>query len=192
MKLYTKTGDDGTTALFGGQRVDKDHPRVAAYGVVDELNACLGWIRCVCPQDESPYREWDDFLRKLQSQLFDLGADLATSPGSKHEDKIRRVGEEDIAELEKTIDSIESGNTPMKQFILPGGTELAARIHIARTVCRRAERAVVTMRHQETVPDAIVMFLNRLSDLLFALARRANAAADVPDDPWEPQTPPSS
>lgn len=184
MKLYTKTGDDGSTGLFGSQRVQKDDPRIVAFGSVDELNACVGLAAAGCNKDNEFETALIEMLGKLQSQLFTLGADLATVPGSKHEDKITRIGESDIALLESWIDEIDAGNEPMKNFVLPGGTEVAARLHLARTVCRRAERDVITLSRNQSVSEHVRIYLNRLSDLLFALARRANKEAGVADIPW--------
>lgn len=185
MKLYTRSGDDGTTGLFGAGRVPKDHTRVTAYGEVDELNATLGVAVVLCNEHDSVIERIGAMLRAVQNTLFDLGADLATPPDSKHEHQIKRIGERHIQGLEKAIDEIDSGNAALKQFILPGGTELAARLHLARTICRRAERAVVTLTHSESVNDATLVYLNRLSDLLFAMARRANAAAGHTDVLWK-------
>jgi cob(I)alamin adenosyltransferase len=184
MKLYTGTGDDGTTGLFGGDRVAKDDPRVVAYGTVDELNAALG-LAAGAVGDEAP-EGFASLVGELQSQLFDLGADLATPAGSEHAAKIVRLGADDVARLERLIDEVDAGNEPMTSFVLPGGTELAARLHVARAVCRRAERAMITLARGERVTADAITWMNRLGDLLFAMARRANAAAGVPDVPWRP------
>jgi len=184
MKLYTKTGDDGSTGLFGSQRVQKDDPRIVAFGSVDELNACVGLAAAGCNKSSEFESALLEILCAMQSQLFTLGADLATVPGSEHEDKITRIGASDISQLESWIDEIDAGNEPMKNFVLPGGTELAARLHLARTVCRRAERDVITLSKNQSVSEHVKIYLNRLSDLLFALARRANKEAGVDDIPW--------
>lgn len=186
MKLYTRTGDDGTTGLFGGQRVSKDHPRVAAYGTVDELNACIGLAAAVCNANDELHRQFLNIFSELQSRLFDIGADLATPEGDKHEAKVLRISEEHVQEVEKWIDAIDAGNEKMKSFVLPGGSDLAARLHLARTVCRRAERMMITVGHSEPVSDGAVVYVNRVSDLLFAMARRANVHANVADVPWVP------
>jgi cob(I)alamin adenosyltransferase len=212
MKLYTRSGDDGTTGLFGGQRVGKDHPRIAAYGTVDELNAALGLAAAELSRvlhssakprltsDEGARKSgvpaptpggdvlvlMDSILRELQSRLFDIGADLATPPGTAHESKISRVTSRHVAEAERWIDEIDSGNEPMRQFVLPGGTELAARLHQARTISRRAERLMVSLSRSDQVTPEAIIYLNRVSDLLFAMARRANQHAGVPDVPWTP------
>ena len=185
MKLYTKTGDDGSTGLFGSQRVQKDDPRIIAFGSVDELNACVGLAAAGEFEKDCEFEtQLKEMLCNLQSQLFTLGADLATVPGSEHEDKITRIGANDSSQLESWIDEIEAGNEPMKHFVLPGGTEVAARLHLARTVCRRAERDVISLSKNQSVSEHVKIYLNRLSDLLFALARRANKEAGVDDIPW--------
>lgn len=189
MKLYTRTGDDGTTGLFGGQRVEKDDPRVGAYGTIDELNATVGLAAAACDATDATSdltRRYDELLVEIQSRLFDIGADLATPPDSKHADKVARFDDAHAAAIEAWIDEIDAGNAPMTNFVLPGGTDLAARLHLARAVCRRAERRVVTLARSTEVTASIVIYLNRLSDLLFAMARRANADAGVPDVPWIP------
>ncbi|NNF42433.1 MAG: cob(I)yrinic acid a,c-diamide adenosyltransferase, partial [Phycisphaerales bacterium] len=181
MKLYTKTGDDGSTGLFGGTRVRKDHPRVAAYGAVDELNAALGLAAAAAGTGTEVEGRIRSILVDLQSRLFDIGADLASPPATKHETKVVRITPDHVAEIEAAIDEIDAENEPMRHFVLPGGTELAARLHLARTVCRRAEREIVSLAEDETVSSALIVCVNRLSDLLFAMARRANHAAGVAD-----------
>ncbi|MBM4106086.1 MAG: cob(I)yrinic acid a,c-diamide adenosyltransferase [Phycisphaerae bacterium] len=188
MKLYTRTGDDGTTGLFGGGRVSKDHPRIEAYGTVDELNAGLGLAAAACGEDPTGQR-FREILASLQSRLFDIGADLATPEGSPLRSRLPGVGERHVAELERWIDEVDGAVPPIRTFVLPGGTELAARLHLARTVCRRAERLIVALGHSEPVGDEVVRFVNRVSDLLFAMARGANHAAGVPDVPWTPGDP---
>ena len=182
MRLYTKTGDDGSTGLFGGQRVPKNHPRVIAYGDADALNAHLGLAVAAIDTATESMR---DCLVHLQHGCFNLGADLATPPDGPHEDKIRRMNDADVALLEGRIDEVDDANTPLSEFILPGGTELAARLHVARTAARTCERAMLTLRETETVSDAAIQWINRCSDLLFALARAANRLAGVPDVPWQ-------
>jgi len=189
MKLYTRTGDDGSTGLFGGQRVPKTHPRVQAYGAVDELNAALALAVAGCPIDDTDAR-LRDLLISLQSRLFDLGADLATPPGSKHEDKIARITNDDVTEIESWIDEIDAANSPMQNFVLPGGCELSARLDVARTIARRAERAVFELAATDEVGRPVLLCLNRLSDLLFAMARAANRLAGVDDVPWTPKNNP--
>jgi cob(I)alamin adenosyltransferase len=184
MKLYTKTGDDGTTGLFGGDRVSKDHPRVEAYGTVDEANAAIALAAAACDPSRPVQRRIADILKMIESRLFDLGADLATPADSKHADKVVRLNDADTRAAEQWIDEIDAGNATMKNFVLPGGSELAARLHLARTICRRAERVMVALARAETVTPQAIIFINRLSDLLFAMARRANADLGVSDVPW--------
>lgn len=167
MKIYTKTGDKGETSLFGGKRVRKDSLRIEAYGTVDELNSLLGVARSLWPPEEI-----ENILEELQEVLFVLGADLATPYES--EKKIHRISTEDIEAMEKHIDSIEPKLHPLTSFILPGGTPVASHLHLARTVCRRAERVVVQLAQHENVGIFVVPFLNRVSDFLFVLARWAN------------------
>jgi len=186
MKLYTRSGDDGSTGLFGGERVAKDHPRVEAYGTVDELNACIGLARAACLDDRAFDRRLIAIFESIQSRLFDIGADLATPEGSRHEDKVARIEAHHVEEVEQWIDEIDSGNEPMTSFVLPGGAELASRLHLARTVCRRAERLMVRLNHQEPVTEHAVVYINRLSDLFFAMARRANRDRGIDDIPWVP------
>lgn len=185
MSLYTRSGDDGSTGLFGGERVGKDHPRVEAYGTVDELNAWIGLAVAAC--GKTPLQEkFRAVLTEVQSRLFDLGADLAAPAESPHRDKIAPTTSDHVREVERWIDEIDAGNEPIKRFVLPGGTELSGRLHVARAVCRRAERRVVVVTRITTISPHAVEFINRLSDLLFAMARRANTEAGVADVPWRP------
>jgi cob(I)alamin adenosyltransferase len=179
IKIYTKTGDDGTTGLFGGERVRKDSSRIEAYGTVDELNSGVGLAAAVAPQALAPV------LRDLQISLFVLGADLATPIEQKITYSIPRVEESDVKRLEALIDEHTSQLPPLKSFILPGGTDCAARLHLARTICRRAERLLVTLRDEQEIGAHDLVYLNRLSDLLFTLARRANQLAGVEDVEWD-------
>jgi cob(I)alamin adenosyltransferase len=181
MKLYTKTGDDGTTGLFGGGRVPKASPRVAAYGTVDETNAAIGVARAI-PLDTA----MDEVLARVQEDLFTLGAELACVPGREDKLAMTPLGDADVARLERAIDDADSASPPLKSFVLPGGSPQAATLHVARTVCRRAERAVLAIDTPPARRD-LVVYLNRLSDLLFALARQANVLAGVPDVPWKPR-----
>jgi cob(I)alamin adenosyltransferase len=181
MKLYTKTGDDGTTGLFGGGRVPKTSTRVAAYGTVDETNAAIGVARA-SPVDGS----MDAVLARVQEDLFALGAELACVPGRESKLGMRLLGAEDIERLEQAIDAADAASPPLRTFVLPGGSPQAAALHVARTVCRRAERAVLAIDDAPPRREPVV-YLNRLSDLLFALARRANGIVGVPDVPWEPK-----
>ena len=184
MDLYTRTGDDGTTGLFGAGRVGKDAPRVEAYGSVDEANAHIGAAVVACGEREDAFAALRDMLRTLQSRFFDLGADLATPPGSAGSEKVSRMTDAHAAELERWIDTVEEANEPLRAFVLPGGTELAARLHVARTAVRRAERRTVALSRCDEVGTPAIIFLNRTSDLLFAMARAANRIAGVPDEPW--------
>lgn len=181
MKIYTKTGDDGTTGLFGGDRVRKASPRVEAYGTVDELNAALGVARAT---GLDPFT--DGILAETQVELFTLGAELATVPGKEEKLKMTLLADEDAERLERAIDEAEKDLPPLMNFVLPGGSPQAAALHLARTVCRRAERSVLAI---DGVParGALVVYLNRLSDLLFVLARRANHVAKIADVPWAPR-----
>lgn len=179
MKIYTKTGDDGETGLFGGPRVRKDHPRIESYGTVDELNALLGLVRC------GPLpRDIDELLARIQNELFDLGAELASPEPARM--GTAKLGPQQVAALELAIDRYEADLPPLKQFILPGGTTTAAELHLARTVCRRAERRLTALMALEGVSHELLVYLNRLGDLLFVLARTVNQAAGVGDTPWEP------
>jgi cob(I)alamin adenosyltransferase len=178
MKIYTKTGDRGDTSLFGGQRVPKDAQRIEAYGTVDELNSLLGIVRA---DNREP--KIDTILSQIQSRLFHLGADLAT-PRSLNKNIVRIVAR-DAADLEKYIDQIEPKLKPLRSFILPGGSPVAARLHFARTICRRAERVIVRLSRNEDIGEEITVYLNRLSDLLFVLARYANRLADVAETKWK-------
>jgi len=182
MKIYTRTGDTGLTGLFGGRRVWKDAPAVEAYGAVDELNAGLGMARMAL--GPGPL---DTLLAELQSDLFTVGAELGCAPGHHDKLKVELVSAEDTARLERHIDEAEAKLEPLRSFILPGGSPGAANLHLARTLCRRAERRVLAARHTGPVRDEVVHYLNRLSDLLFVLARRANAEAGVRDVPWQPK-----
>ena len=180
MKIYTKTGDRGDTGLFGGPRVSKDAPRIEAYGTVDELNSVLGVARAAGLDSE-----FDALLGRIQNDLFALGAQLATPDPVAHHTAL--VGPDQIAALEQAIDRFEERLEPLRNFILPGGTPAAAQLHLARTVCRRAERRLVTLMRQsnETIAVEPAVYLNRLSDLLFVMARAVNRAAARPDVPWE-------
>ena len=183
MKIYTKTGDAGDTGLFGGGRVSKSHPRVEAYGEVDELNATIGLARSI---EIMP--RIDEVLAPIQRDLFAIGALLATPDRDKMRQHLEkaRVDEERVAELEHAIDDGDRELEPLKSFILPGGTPKAAALHVARTVCRRAERRVVELQelHETEVPPLVVIYLNRLSDLLFTLARLANRRAGAGEVTW--------
>ena len=175
MKIYTKTGDAGETSLFGGARVPKDDPRIEAYGTVDELNSLLGVARASWPA--SPL---DAQLGRIQSDLFAIGAHLA-SPGTS---RFAGVEPERVAELERAIDAMESELAPLRNFILPGGSAAAAHLHVARTVCRRAERLAVALHDDDPATRSSLVYMNRLSDYLFVAARYANLKHGVDDVVW--------
>ena len=179
MKIYTKTGDAGETGLFGGPRVRKDDLRIAAYGTVDELNAFLGLARC-----EPLPAEIAATIERVQNELFAVGAELATPNPEKH--GLTLIQEPHIAALERDIDALEAKLPPLKEFILPGGNRAASLLHVARAVCRRAERHLVTLvdASDAHVSLRLVKYLNRLSDYLFVAARAANCLAGVPEVPW--------
>ena len=181
MKIYTKTGDAGDTGLFGGGRVPKDDVRVQAYGDVDELNAVLGVARCI---EVMP--RIDEVLVPVQRDLFAIGALLATPDREKMAQHLQkaRIDEDRIAELEGAIDDAERELEPLTAVIIPGGTPKAAALHLARTVCRRAERHVVTLQREVELPALAIIYLNRLSDLLFTLARLANRRAGAGEVTW--------
>ncbi|QPC83912.1 cob(I)yrinic acid a,c-diamide adenosyltransferase [Phototrophicus methaneseepsis] len=178
MKIYTRTGDDGTTSLFSGGRVRKDDLRVEAYGTVDELNSVLGMVRAA-----GPTPQLEDWLTEVQSQLFHLGADLATPLNAKSE-WVVRMDAQKVAWLEANIDTMTAELEPLKHFILPGGTSAAAALHLARTVCRRAERLVVALSEQEALSEQVQPYLNRLSDWLFTAARYENQRAGISESQW--------
>lgn len=178
MKLYTKSGDDGSTGLYGGPRVPKCDARVAAYGEVDEANAAIGLVIAGCQDAQISAR-----LSAIQADLFVVGAELATPPSQKPP---IAISDSQIAQLEKWIDQACDETTPLRTFVLPGGTATAAAMHLARTVCRRAERAVVLLAENEAVRSEVTIYLNRLGDLLFAWARLKNHRSGVADIPWNP------
>jgi len=180
-RIYTRTGDAGDTGLFGGRRVPKNDPRVAAYGAVDELNAVLGVARAADPPERI-----GPVLDALQHYLFDVGSELATPPEAASAAKAHAscVTAEWVAALEREIDRFEDALPPLRAFILPGGTPAAAALHLARTVARRAERDIITLAERESLNPELLKFVNRLSDLLYVLARAANHDAGRPDVEW--------
>ena len=181
MKIYTKTGDDGTTSLFGGNRVGKDNPRIESYGTVDELNSILGMVLTNIDNNEL-----NSIILKIQNHLFNVGADLATP--IKDDEKslyVKRIDKSYIRFLEINIDKFEEQLEPLKDFILPGGTKVASYLHLARTVCRRAERIVTSLSKIEKINNFVLIYLNRLSDLLFVLARYSNHLEGIPDIKWQ-------
>ena len=178
MKIYTRTGDQGSTALFGAGRVAKSDARVSVFGTIDELNAILGVARAVGLSDRC-----DVVVEKLQHQLFDLGAELATPAAADRGMEI--LQDDDIANQETVIDLLESTLSNLKTFILPGGSQSAATLHLARCVCRRAEREIVALGQSAAVRETVLKFVNRTSDLLFVLARAANAESETDDILWK-------
>jgi len=178
MKIYTRTGDDGTTGVLGPGRVSKSSPRIEAYGTLDELNALLGVART-----REGAAAFEALLIGIQSTLFTIGAELATVAQQLRE-TLDRVGDDDVRTLESAIDSLDAGLPALTTFVLPAGSPLAAELHLARTVCRRAERRVVTLAAHEEVNGAVLRYLNRLADLLFVMARAANQHAGVAETPW--------
>jgi cob(I)alamin adenosyltransferase len=184
MKIYTKTGDGGTTGLFGGARVEKDDVRVEAYGTVDELNSVVGTARAAAALPA----ELDSILASIQTDLFVVGAELATAPGKLDKLPMQLLGSSAAEGLEQAIDAFEATLPPLANFILPGGAPAAAALHHARTVCRRAERRVLSAARGTEIRKDVVVYLNRLSDFLFVAARFANQKAGTADVPWAPRT----
>ena len=182
MKIYTKTGDDGQTGLFGGERVGKDDARVEAYGGVDETNACLGVVRAA---GLGP--ELDRCLERIQAELFVLGAELATPPAHRTRLRLPLLGAAEVAALEAEIDRLEADLPPLTSFVLPAGCASASALHHARTVCRRAERAAVAVRVSFALRPELIVYLNRLSDLLFVMARHENQRRGLADVAWAPR-----
>ncbi|EMB17454.1 cob(I)yrinic acid a,c-diamide adenosyltransferase [Rhodopirellula europaea] len=194
MKIYTRTGDSGTTGLFGGPRVAKDDTRIEAYGTVDELNATLGQVRSALKEPAGQTLKANDGLSELdariaqvQHELFSIGAELA----SPHPDQfdLRVIGQPHIQRIEDWIDDAEQQLPPLKQFILPGGSVLASHVHLSRAVCRRAERRVISLadavQTETPISDSVIIYLNRLSDWLFVVSRLVNQILNVPDQIWE-------
>jgi cob(I)alamin adenosyltransferase len=180
MKIYTRTGDSGDTGLFNGKRVAKSHPRVAAYGDLDELNAVVGLAESLISDSEITKT-----LVEIQKDLFSLGAQLADPDfGEKRRSPKVSIPENRITDLERQIDQWEADLAPLQNFILPGGSRAGACLHVARTVCRRAERQVIYLSQQEKVPSLTLTYLNRLSDFLFVLARYINNKANTPEISW--------
>lgn len=186
MKIYTRTGDRGDTGLFGGQRVRKDNVRVEAYGAVDELNSVIGLALAHLDDPDGNLRPE---LEHIQNDLFAIGANLATprpEDGGRESAHVPKFSGERVSELERAIDTLEGGLEPLKHFILPGGSDAAATLHLARTVCRRTERRAVTLARDAHIDTDIVVFLNRLSDYLFSAARTANRLAGTRETEWIP------
>lgn len=181
MKIYTKTGDTGETSLFGGMRVSKASLRIESYGTIDELNSWMGYLR-----DQPVNKGRQEFLISIQNNLFVMGSMLAAEPGNE-KIKIPHLHEDDIGILEKEIDSMDSTLPPMRFFILPGGHESVSICHVARTVCRRAERLSIELNQNEPIDPLVVKYLNRLSDYLFMLSRKMGNELNIEETPWKPK-----
>ncbi len=181
MKIYTKTGDEGTTSLYGGKRISKGALRIEAYGTVDELNSWIGLVR-----DQEVNNMRNEILVSIQQKLFVMGSILAADP-DKTKIKIPSLNEDDVVALEKEIDEMEKNLEPMRYFILPGGHQSVSYCHITRTVCRRAERLVIRLNEEEKINQLVVKYLNRLSDYLFVLARKMGAELEIKETPWMPE-----
>ena len=180
-KIYTKTGDDGTTGLFGGARLPKDHIRIEAYGTVDELNAVIGWLMSTIHDQQI-----DHLLQTIQSRLFTVGSNLASEPGKNM--ITPDLLDEDIKLIEQSIDKMQDALPPLKHFIMPGGSASVSAAHLARTVCRRAERRCVALAHNSEVDAIIILYLNRLSDFFFVLARWLGLREGVEEVKWMPRS----
>jgi cob(I)alamin adenosyltransferase len=181
MKIYTKTGDKGTTSLFGGKRVSKADLRIETYGTVDELNSWMGVLR-----DQPVNTSRLTTLVEIQDRLFTIGSILATEPGNTKV-KIPVLQETDVTFLEHEIDKMDGQLEPMRFFVLPGGHQSVSFCHVARTVCRRAERLTIALNEQEPVAEIVVKYLNRLSDYLFVLSRMMTHELNAPETPWKPR-----
>lgn len=181
MKIYTKTGDKGTTALFGGKRVSKADLRIETYGTVDELNSYVGLVR-----DQPVNQNRKSILVEVQDRLFTIGSILATEPGNTKV-KVPSLSQDDVTLLEKEIDAMDAQLPPMKSFVLPGGHQSVSFCHVARTVCRRAERLVIALDATEKTDALVVQYLNRLSDYLFMLSRKMSAELKAEETPWKPR-----
>lgn len=182
MKIYTKTGDKGNTALFTGKRVPKHHVRIDSYGTLDELNSWLGLIR-----DQEIDSHYQKVLIQIQDKLFTLGAILATEPTKDDRLKISRIDQKDSQFLEQEIDAMNEALPPMTHFILPGGHTTVSYCHVARTVCRRAERMITLVHEEEPLPDTVLAYVNRLSDYLFVLARKLSKDLNAKEVKWVPE-----
>ncbi len=187
-RIYTRTGDKGTTALVGGTRVPKESTRLEAYGTVDELNSVIGIVRTLLPQFVLKLGndgEWySEMLRRIQNELFDVGSELATPPEGEYEG-MHKMGEAEVALLEKEMDRMEQELEPLKSFTLPGGGQLNAFLHQARTVCRRAERVLWRLKREESVNDQLIIYVNRLSDHLFVQSRWVARRLNEPEFLWD-------
>jgi cob(I)alamin adenosyltransferase len=186
-RVYTRTGDKGTTALVGGKRVPKDSPRIVAYGTVDELNSIVGLARVFNAErlaEDDKHRWLDGVLRRLQNQLFDLGSELATPDDAAYEG-MHRVGDGEVKELEELMDRCQKELPPLRSFVLPGGGRVGGFLHLARTVCRRAEREILALSRAEPLGDGPLRYVNRLSDAFFVLSRWVGKHLGEPEYLWE-------
>ncbi|MBN1442772.1 MAG: cob(I)yrinic acid a,c-diamide adenosyltransferase [Planctomycetes bacterium] len=179
-RVYTRSGDDGSTRLGGGGKVSKDSRRTEAYGTVDELNSCVGWALA-----GDLDRDVREELRRIQNDLFHLGADLCLREEEKKDRDVPRIEARHVERLERFIDRLQPGLGPLEEFILPGGAPAAAALHLARAVCRRAERTAVALSSAEEIGAVVIPYLNRLSDALFVMARRENQRCGEPEPRWE-------
>ena len=182
-KIYTKTGDKGETVLVGGLKVAKHSLRPDAFGEVDELNSIIGIVRTYISKDKQS--ELNDILERIQNELFDLGADLATPENSKNSDKILRITSSQVKRLENEIDKFNKDLNELKSFVLPGGSKLSSWLHLARTATRRAERKITKLASEEGINNEVIIYINRLSDLLFVMARHCNDNGKA-DILWQP------
>ena len=186
-RVYTRTGDKGTTALVGGKRVPKDSPRIAAYGTIDELNAVLGLARVFNEErlaEGEKHRWLDEVFRRLQNQLFDLGSELATPEDAVYEGMVR-IGDAEVKELEALMDRCQKDLEPLRSFILPGGGRISGFLHQCRTVCRRAEREILALSRVEPIGEGVLPYVNRLSDLFFVLSRWVGKHLGETEYLWE-------
>ncbi|GAB3259202.1 cob(I)yrinic acid a,c-diamide adenosyltransferase [Larkinella harenae] len=184
MKIYTKTGDKGQTSLIGGRRVSKAYHRIDAYGTIDELNACLGLVR-----DQPINTNRKELLKEIQDRLFTIGAELATDPEKTVKKPLPAILDSDVTHLEQAIDEMEAHLPSLRAFVLPGGHPSVSFCHLARTVCRRAERLVIALNDDEFVDPLVIQYLNRLSDYLFVLGRKMVQELDVEEITWQPRIP---
>jgi cob(I)alamin adenosyltransferase len=182
MKIYTRKGDDGTTSLLGGVRIPKHHARIEAYGNIDELNSYLGLLR-----DLLAGSAHETLLLTIQDRLFTIGSHLALDPEHVGKMQLPELHADDVVALEKAMDSMEETLAPMKNFVLPGGHPAVSHCHIARCICRRAERSIVFLREQSNVEPIILEYINRLSDYLFTLSRKVSAENNATETPWIPR-----
>ncbi|RRA97754.1 cob(I)yrinic acid a,c-diamide adenosyltransferase [Larkinella rosea] len=182
MKIYTKTGDQGQTSLIGGRRVSKAHHRIGAYGTVDELNSYIGLVR-----DQPVNENRKDLIKEIQDRLFTVGAELATDPEKTVKKPLPAIRDADITVLEKAMDEMDTGLPALRAFVLPGGHQSVSFCHLARTVCRRAERLVIALNDVEPVDPLVIQYLNRLSDYLFVLSRKMTQELGAEEITWKPR-----